>query len=141
MVHLRLLKIGLHSFTGCDSCSTFSEQDKKNGFLLLKEESHRRIFATLGESFELSDDQFAKLERFVCALYGRPEIRDVNKLRYKLFCSNRSSSSLLPPCRDALHVHAKRANYQAAVWQHALQPRPIVPSPMVMVGRLKMDGW
>ena len=68
--------IGLHSLTGCDNYSTFSGQGKKKGFLLLKEESYRRVFATLGESCELSDDQFAKLERFVCAMYGRPEIRE-----------------------------------------------------------------
>ena len=62
-------------------------------------------------------------------MYGRPEIHDVNELGYRLFCFDRSSSSQLPPCRDTLHLHAKRANCQAAVWQHALQPRPIVPSP------------
>ena len=30
---------------------------------------------------------------------------------------------------DALEQHVKRANYQAAVWQRALQPAPATPSP------------
>ena len=121
--------IGLHSFTGCDSYSAFCGQGKRKGFLLLKEEQHRTVFESVRKSFELSDDQFAMLEAFVCAMYGRPTVRDVNELPYKLFCAKGSSSPQLPPCRDALLLHARRANYQAAVWRLALEPRPHIPSP------------
>ena len=46
-----------------------------------------------------------------------------------MFCSKTGDSSNLPPTRDALQQHICRTNYQAAIWCHALEAQPIVPSP------------
>ena len=62
-------------------------------------------------------------------MYGRPALHDVNEARYKLFCAKGSSTAQLLPCKDALELDAKRANYQAAIWRRSLQPQPVVPSP------------
>lgn len=35
----------------------------------------------------------------------------------------------MPPNKDALCLHVKRANYQAAIYKRALDPHPVVPSP------------
>ena len=72
--------------------------------------------AQLGQSFELSPTLFNDLEAFVCAMYGRPALHDVIEARYKLFCAKGSSTAQLLPCKDALELHAKWANYQAAIW-------------------------
>ena len=32
----------------------------------------------------------------------------------------------LPPCKDALQQHTKRANYQAAIWRQSLENSPMI---------------
>ena len=63
-------------------------------------------------------------------MYGHSE-RSANDLRYKMY---RVSGGVipgekLPPCVDSLWQHAKRSNYQCAVWRRALESNPIIPSP------------
>ena len=36
----------------------------------------------------------------------------------------------LPPCSDSLQHHAKRANYQIAVWRRALEANSDIPGPI-----------
>ena len=62
-------------------------------------------------------------------MYGRPKLADVNECRYVTFCAKRGQSQSLPPCHDALRNHTMGADYQAAVWRHALDANPEVPSP------------
>ena len=49
--------------------------------------------------------------------------KGVNELRYDTFGAKKGdvSSGQLPPCKDALLQHTKRANYQAAIWRRSLQ--------------------
>jgi len=53
----------------------------------------------------------------------------VNDLRYEIFRSRNAdvSSGQLPPCKDALQQHTKRANYQAAIWRRSLENSPTIP--------------
>ena len=37
--------------------------------------------------------------------------------------------SLLPPCRENLKMHVRRANYQAPIWKKADQATPSIPGP------------
>ena len=62
-------------------------------------------------------------------MYSQIPIDDVNELRYRLFCSRSAQSTSLPPTRDALVLHVRRANYQAAVWRRALSNTFQPPSP------------
>ena len=84
-----------------------------------------------------------ELEEFTCVLYrGRgSSTSDVNKLRFEKFqerfntitelltCYNGIDMSLLPPCRDALHMHIERVNYQTLIWNKADKPKPGIPLP------------
>ena len=67
---------------------------------------------------------------------------DINSLRYQKFTERFSTkpgmlltscdgvnTSLLPPCRESLKMHVRRANYQALVWKKADQPTPSIPGP------------
>ena len=63
-------------------------------------------------------------------MYGHSE-RSVNDSRYKMY---RASGEVipgekLPPCVNSLWQHAKRLNYQCAVWRRALESNPIILSP------------
>ena len=67
----------------------------------------------------------------MCAMYGMIKgNQDVNQCRYEVFCSKKgeAESHQVPPCRDCLHHHCKRANYQTAVWKNALTNKQ-VPGP------------
>ena len=56
-------------------------------------------------------------------------------MHYKLFTAKKGNiePGQRPPCRDCLRLHASRANYQAAIWQRALDAN--IPSP------IDCDGW
>jgi hypothetical protein len=89
-----------------------------------------------------------QLEHFTCLLYDkRSSTTDINILRYEKFLIrnkpkqgtlmtdyNGVDMSLLPPCKAALQIHVKRANYQALIWYQADQAIQRVPKP-------DRNGW
>ena len=113
----------LHAITGCDSVSAFSTKGKKKALDVVQmNPALRQTFGSLGERVPARQDDLNKLERFVCALYNDHLCQSVNELRYKLFCKSKSlQSHQLPPTKEALENHLKRANYQSFIWKHALQ--------------------
>ena len=46
--------IGLHGFTGCDSCSALSGKGKKRGLALPKETCHRQAMTDVGKTFDVT---------------------------------------------------------------------------------------
>ena len=52
----------------------------------------------------------------------------IDKVRLKLFLKNKKTDAL-PPTRDALYLHIKRAHYQSLIWKRTYFPRPILPEP------------
>jgi len=122
--------LGLQVFTGVDSISAFVGKGKKKPFEIFYEQSlFQQAFQCLGVEFFLPEAIFETLERFVCEMYGQP-LQSVNEARYRLFCTKSLSEFRLPPCRDALLLHSKRACYQAAVWRKALRSKIDAPSPV-----------
>ncbi|KAJ4929373.1 hypothetical protein JOQ06_004982 [Pogonophryne albipinna] len=104
---------------------------------LKENETYQEAFKRLGEAWDVSADLFDKMQDFVCRLYASSSTTsDVNELRYQLFCAQRGEveSSQLPPCKDCLHMHVLRANYQTAIWRRCLVSEPVVPDP-------KGCGW
>lgn len=136
--------LGLHAFTGCDTVSAFSGRGKLAALKLLLTHDHfKDAFAKLGEEWQLTDEVLKVLEEFTCRLYVvHSEICHVNEMRYELFRvkDGQVESEQLPPCQDCLHLHAARANYQAAIWHRALQADPSVPSPLECKGWSSDDG-
>ena len=126
--------LGLHVFTGVDSTSAFVGRGKKKAFALFNDDAHfREAFQSLGVSFDVPDALLANMERFFCKLYGQ-SVNDTNEARYNIFCTRAFCEVRLPPCRNALEQHVKRANYQAAIWRRALQTHINAPSP-------QESGW
>ena len=110
----------LHALTGCDSVSSFATKGKKKALTIVQENQvFREAVESLGDRIPFED--FDRLEQFVCALYNDPDCKNVNDLRYKMFCKGKNlQSHQLPPSSAALVNHLKRANFQAYLWKHAL---------------------
>ena len=114
--------LGLHVFTGCDSVSAFVGKGKKKGFDLLRNsDSHQQTFGNLGSTFDMSDDDFCRLEKFVCELYGQDDCSSINEARYRIFS--------LSGCDEQKFLHAQRANYQTCINRLALDRHMEAPSP------------
>ena len=127
--------VGMHSLTGCDTTSAFVGKGKKKGFdLINRREEFIVLMHQLGENFNLEESTVKACQKFVCALYGRRNVKEVNEVRYRLFCSKNLQSHQLPPVKDSLVKHLPRVNYQARIWKLALEPQPIVPPP-------QGNGW
>ncbi|XP_065184634.1 uncharacterized protein LOC135815285 [Sycon ciliatum] len=121
--------LGLHAVTGCDSTSSFYRIGKKKAWKVLKsKQSHQIALAHMGDNFVLPVNLQKEVEKYVCHLYGHPELESINEARYKAFCSRSPPPAQLPPCADSLEQHVKRANYQAGVWKRALVASPDLPS-------------
>ena len=116
--------LGLHPWTGCDTITEFAGQGKLKALtkILLREKKFIDAFATLGSSWNVANELFCIIEKFVCQLYRRStNILKLNELRYQMFRSRRG---------DTLNKqHTRRANYQAAIWRRSLVNSPETPNP------------
>ena len=111
---------GLHAFTGSDSISSFCGHGKKVSFEAVIGSHCRNTFhstmISIGECVSPPASLLVECEKFVCYMYGKPELSSVDEARYQLFCTKRCSSEQLPPTTDELNLHLMRAAYQAAIW-------------------------
>lgn len=122
--------IGLHCFTGCDSCSSFKGKGKIKAFKLMQSNpSYIAAFQRLGSSFDVSLDIIEILEIFTCELYGQSKCKRVNDEREILFKIKLDIGISLPPNHDSLILHIKRANYQACLLKKCNENYIKAPSP------------
>ncbi|KAJ8043013.1 hypothetical protein HOLleu_09926 [Holothuria leucospilota] len=122
--------LGFHAFTGCDAVSSFYGKGKSKGFALFQtDDDSACAMSQLGSTQNVSDSLMDACEKFVCKLYGSNVITSVNTLRFELFTRTRAKSRMLPPNKDSLTFHVKRANYQAFIWKRALEAKPKIDDP------------
>ncbi|PIK39248.1 hypothetical protein BSL78_23908 [Apostichopus japonicus] len=124
------LTAGFHAFTGVP-LSVSLWQRKKPRVLLCsrKMKESAATMSQLGSAQNVDNALLEACEKFVCKLYGSTIKASVNELRYEIFGKTRANSRSLPPNKDPLSLHVKRANYQAFTWRHALQPKSNVDDP------------
>jgi hypothetical protein len=115
--------LSFHALTGCDTTSAFSGHGKKSCWRTFQK--HPLLVSGVGR-----DGELAPVEEFVCHLYGTPEQPTTNHARLHLFGKAKKVLEMLPPTRDALELHAIRANYQAKIWLQANKELIDVPSPV-----------
>ena len=122
-----------HSFTGCDTVSSFAGKGKTS--CLLTWESFLEItntFVLLGNhpNDHVIEGELTKTEKFVRQLYDKSTNETlVNQCRRQLFTKKSRSLELIPPTKAALKQHARRAVFQAGfVWKLALEKSPSIPS-------------
>ena len=120
----------LHAFSGCDSTSAFHSIGKVKWLnLVLSNEIFRDALALLGEDLSIQDTIFEAIEQLVCTAYGFESETDIDRVRYKKCCGKKfPEPSRLPPTKDELKQHIKRANYQTFIWKNALQRDCQIPN-------------
>jgi hypothetical protein len=133
---------GFHAFTGCDYNPAFFRKGKKRPFkLLAKYEEFQKAFASLGDTSIDMEDTFAKIESFVCSMYGYELNQKINNVRFQMFLRNYKikntdeaffkknlknfDASCLPPCYTELLQQMRRAHYIAHLWNNATLSDPI----------------
>ena len=144
--------LGLHAFTGRDTCSAYKGIGKiKPIKVLQKNAKFNNMLARLGDNWEVTDDMFSDAEEMTCAFYGKPRLKSVNELRFHLLktkcgsddkiTNNRyvSISNMLP-CSDSLREHVQRVNYKVAIWKQARVTKPDVPNPSTGHGWILKDN-
>jgi hypothetical protein len=133
---ISLVLPSLHALSGCDSTSAFSGMGKQKWVSLL--DANPEITAGLTQfgthASDIVNEAQAACRSLVSLAYSGNIYDSLNDLRYELFCKKNLSSEKLPPTEDAFVLHLKRANYQAYIWIHALQPLLRLPS---LIG----NGW
>ena len=121
--------LGFHALTGCDTTSSFSGFGKKKCWKVFVEKPN--LLSGIGR-----DGLIDMAEEYVCHLYGVPDpTMGCDKGRHDLFVKGKKDLDKLPPTKDALHLHCKRANYQAKIWLHANLPQMNIESPYAC------EGW
>lgn len=136
-----------HALTGCDTTSAFVRKGKIAPLKVVeKNPNFVSVLSRLGQEHVCSEELLEEVEEFVCAIYGKPKYKDINKLRYDCFCKknqghgnilnsyNTIDMSLLPPCRGSLEMHSRRVSYQTYIWLHAVDNRPDLPD-------IRESGW
>ena len=107
-----------HSFTGCDTVSSFKGKAKKSAWVTWKAfTTATDVFKSLTQNpftdLQENSDSFKQLQKFVVQMYSKGlDVESVNEARKILFGQNQNIERL-PPTSDALLQHTKRAIYQA----------------------------
>ena len=116
-----------HAFSGCDTTSAFNGKGKKSVWQAWQafEDVTETFVYLAGHPFLLldaEDGNFLKIERMTVILYDKTSPRSsVNETRRELFCHKNRAMDKLPPTKDALLQHTRRAVYQAGVWTMSTQ--------------------
>lgn len=135
-----------HAFTGCDTVSCFSGRGKKTAWQTWKAcDEVTSAFCALAATPTIStvNDYMDPLERFVVLLYDRTSSQEhVNETRKHLFTQSGRSIEAIPPTREALRQHIKRAAYQAGFcWGQMMICTPDLPSPSEWGWVQSDNGW
>lgn len=134
-----------HSLTGCDTVSFFSGRGKKTAWDVWKVFPELTpILNTLMEMPDDIDDACMRvIERFTALMYDRTSnLSNVNEVRQELFSKKGRSLENIPPTRESLMQHVKRAVLQGGyVWGQTLLKQPILPCPSKWGWKLENSRW
>ena len=78
------------------------------------------------------------IEKFVCVMYSKAQMNDVDEVRYAYFQKHYApkknndplekikgvNPSSMPPCKPVLQNKVLRANYVSYIWRRAHLPNP-----------------
>ena len=72
------------------------------------------LYLRLSEKDNLSEEDFLVIERFIILLYDiTSSAVDINECRRELFTKKGKTVECIPPTKDALYQHIKRAMLQS----------------------------
>ena len=112
-----------HSFTGCETTSSFFRKGKKitawEAWKSYPDVTTAFVTFALDPflDFNRQSQIFGLLQRFTVVLYIKGStLKHIDELRKEHFCRDNKLMENLPPTTDALFQHARRAAYQASIW-------------------------
>ena len=77
---------GYHGFSCCDFTAAFIRKGKVIPFKKLKKNPAAiEVFANLGKSEEVTDQDCKVIEKYVCEIYSKPKLDSVNDARLEMF--------------------------------------------------------
>ena len=125
-----------HAFTGCDVVSSFRGKGKKSAWQTWNVcDEASDVFSKLSQYPPAVDDEdLETLENFVVMMYDRSSTAEgVDDARLDMFARKQRPYEAIPPTRDALLQHVKRAAYQAGCkWSqstvYASQKHRVLPT-------------
>ena len=129
-----------HSFTGTDTTSSFRNIGKKRAYEAFKAYSEiEQIFSDFHvnpfPNFDEEHEKFKKIQRFVILMYSKTSLlHNTDEARLDLYFSRSQNIENIPPTKNALFLHTRRALYQSGVWSRCLEAQQNLPSP-------KDFGW
>lgn len=94
----------------------------------------------LGQTYEVAKDVEETIEKFICAIYGKSKLTDVNLARAAIFWDRYNKQKkiidlcMLPPCKENLKFHIRRSNYIAYIMRHAHMLKP-------QLQHFSLHGW
>ena len=107
----RNASIGFHTFTECNSSSSWETMNNKSSF--------KEAMPRFGENDSVDDHLCRTLGEFVCTMYGGKRAKDVNTLQSNKFTEKQNIEkknvdlSALPTCQATLKLHILHANRMA----------------------------
>ena len=122
--------IPFQALTGCDTTYFLAGHSKKTEWKVV--EIHHKLLSGLDHPI-LTQAVQAFIVKFVCQIYGVPNVLTTDESRVILF-KNGHPAEALPPTSDTLHYHILRLHYQALVWNLAHILKPALPV-------LSRHGW
>ena len=119
-----------HSFSGCDTTSCFTNYGKKTHWLIANSsDEFWPTFAFLSKQPQtISQETMDIVEKYTVLVYDKlSRETKVNVARRSLVARGRTIDRI-PPTKDALILHTRRAAYQAGhIWGNAIIPSPEIP--------------
>ena len=111
-----------YTFTGCDAVSAFGGKGKLSAWTTWRMfDDIRPVFEKYSHQSQhtrVKKEDIKILERFTCLLYSRATtFESVNECRRHLFTEQARQVDKIPPIKDALLQHIKRAVYQPRLVQ------------------------
>lgn len=134
-----------HALTGCDYNPAFFRKGKNRPFTVIRTSTDfTDSFIQMSTLSDNREDIFAKIEQFICNMYGFKSLKSIDEARlatfqkmYKHLDSDdvfrlpkrTIDGSALPPCKAELYQHFLRACYVAQIWAHAHLEVPTAEPP------------
>ena len=121
--------LGAHALTGCDTVSRPYGIGKHKALLSLQRGLRLNL---LGEQTADIEEVIEESSLFLASCYGRDHTKPVSNARYETWVArtgNKKAKKVpslkeLPPTKDALNEHVKRAHLQVAVWKSSMEEHP-----------------
>ena len=123
---------------------------KVSSKLLQQKPKFVQIFASIGDSWSVSEELLDELKESTCFLYGRQRFKRVDEVRHLMLREKCEQDAInvdvnidlasMPPCRRSLKQHERRSNFQEGIWRRALEPVPDIPDPTAGHGWMKDEG-